>query len=60
MIKSNKTISYVTFILKEIYEYANIMTEDGVSILTLRDNYVKFDKMRKFLFNIEKIFNEKD
>jgi hypothetical protein len=36
ILKINRTLSYVTFVLKEIYEYATTKTVDGIYVSQLR------------------------
>jgi len=42
--KINKTISYVTFVLKELYEYYQMKTENGIFIISIRDQKSRYEQ----------------
>jgi len=41
LLKVNKLTSFISFILKEIYEYANLKATDGISVTLLRKMKIK-------------------
>ena len=44
LLKINKPISFLSFILKEIYEYANLKAYDGNSVTIIRKMKIKSEK----------------
>ena len=53
MIKINKSVSYMAFILKEMYDFANLKTQDGTFLYQIKDARTKYtelkEKQAKFL-----------
>ncbi len=47
IIKINKTMSYVTFIMKEIYDYVNMKTSDGTLIMNLKKQKLELEKLKE-------------
>lgn len=43
LLKISKPLSFLTFILKEIYDYANFKAFDGTSVMILRKLKMKLD-----------------
>ena len=52
----NKPISFMSFILKEIYEYANLKAYDGSSVTILRKIKIKSEQ---YLMKIQSLKNLK-
>ena len=44
LIRLNKTIAYITFVLKEFYEFLQLKTEDGEFIITIKEIKSNFDE----------------
>jgi hypothetical protein len=53
LLKVNKCVSYMAFMLKEIYEFATMKTADSTFIYVIRENKSKYnellEKQKKFL-----------
>ena len=47
LLKFNKCISFLSFVLKEIIDYSSIKTDDGVYISTLRKYYMKYKQVKE-------------
>ena len=53
LIRSNKPVSYITFILNEFYEFLQLKAEDGTLIISIKEmksnleeNLVKIEKLK--------------
>lgn len=44
LVKISKPASFLSFIIKEIYDYANIKAQDGVSVSVLRKMKIKSEQ----------------
>jgi hypothetical protein len=55
VLRFNKIASYITFIIKEIYDYITLRTEDGLLLLNLKKKYHELKKMRDFLKKINNL-----
>ena len=55
MLKKNKIVSYITFIVKEIYDYIHFKTEDGTMIQNLKKRYYELNQMKKRLEKINTV-----
>jgi len=56
LLKLNKCVSFMTFIIKEIYEYVNSKFSDGTLVLKIRlqiaeynSKKEKIEKLKKFI-----------
>jgi hypothetical protein len=53
LLKVNKCVSYMAFMLKEIYEFATMKTADSTFIYVIRENRSKYtellERQKKFL-----------
>jgi hypothetical protein len=45
LIKVNKCVSYMAFMLKEIYEFATMKTADSTFLYVIRDNKSKYNEL---------------
>jgi hypothetical protein len=57
LLKINRCVSYMTFILKETFEYFNLKAQDGVLIFTLRNEKNKIQKLKDKVEEGKKILN---
>ncbi len=55
ILKSHKPISYITFILKEIYDFVNRKTLDGTLIQDLRKQRQELRKLKENMAKINSI-----
>jgi len=58
MFKSNKILSYMTFTIKEIYDFLTKKTSDGVLILYLRKQNYNLNKMKQKLNFLSNLLNK--
>lgn len=58
VLKINRVASYFTFILKEIYDYVNLTTGNGVLVQTLKRYKNELLKSREKLNKITKLLNK--
>ena len=58
ILKINNSASFLTFIIREIYEYACIMNEDGQCIAKSRKIYFKYLEMQKKLTKLRSIIGK--
>jgi hypothetical protein len=59
ILKSCKVIAYVTFIIKEIYEYLTVKAHDGTPILYLRKHRNNLKKLKEKYSKLKKLQEEK-
>jgi hypothetical protein len=53
MVKYNKPISFITFIIKEIYEFLNRKTEKGELYIKIKQNFVLLSNLKQNLKKLE-------
>ena len=56
LLKISKTISFLSFIVKEIYDYANRKTEDGMKVSILRRIKIKTELYKEKVKNLINVF----
>jgi hypothetical protein len=56
-LKINRSVSYITFILREIYEYATAKTVDGVYVIQLRKAKNEINEMNTKIDYLERLLN---
>ena len=58
LLKLNKCVSYMAFMLKEIYEFATLKTVDGTYLYQIKESKIKhkelIEKQSKFLLQLKK------
>ena len=47
MLKINKVVSYLTFIIKEIYDYVSLKSPEGVLILNIKKQKNELNKLKE-------------
>jgi hypothetical protein len=55
LLKQNRCVSYMTFFLKEIYDYMSLKTNDGVPIYNLRrvnNRIIQMSERIEYLHNL--------
>jgi len=45
-LKLNRSVSYMTFIVKELFDYCTAKTSDGVPIFKLKEAKMKMDEIK--------------
>lgn len=49
LLKLNRSVSYMTFIIKEIYEYLTYKTQEGIPIYKIKQTTEKISNLEKLL-----------
>ncbi len=57
LLKINRSVSYMTFILKEIYESVSLKTPEGESVFHIRKLYKKVNEINKIRDHLNKTIN---
>ena len=58
LLKISKPISYLSFIMKEIYDYENLKTADGISVSILRKIKIKNEQYAVRIENLKKLIKK--
>jgi len=56
--KINKSLSYIYYSLKEIFEYLNAKGPDGTNLTLVRNAEIELAKYKQKLLDITKVLNE--
>ena len=56
-IKINRSMSYMTFIIKEAWDYFSLKNSEGVLIFTRRQAYFERTALGMKIFNIQNLLN---
>lgn len=57
ILKISRPASYITFILKEIYDYLNLKAEDGTPIISLKRIKNEMIKIKEKVYKIKNFVN---
>jgi hypothetical protein len=57
VMKLNKAAAFLTFIVKEVYEYLNLKTDDGALIFDVRNKYFEVEVLKKDLDSLNTHLN---
>lgn len=59
LLRKNRSCSYISFLIKEIYDYFTIKANDGYPIFRLRNLYQEIKKLRYELDKLEAVRYDK-
>ncbi len=57
-LKINRSVSYMTFIIKELFDYYTAKTTDGIPLYKLKSIVLKMDALRESILYMKKFIRK--